>query len=59
MEADELKAIVDEAIQRNEGAKKGAIMSELMSRDWAAEGKLVNKGALAQALGDALKDRAQ
>ncbi|CAN8102180.1 unnamed protein product [Discula destructiva] len=54
VEGEELKAIVEEVVQRSEGKKKGEITKELMSRDWSAEGKLVDKGTLAKMLQEML-----
>lgn len=43
---EELRAIVEEVVKRGDGKKKGDITKELMSKDWEAEGKFVDKGAL-------------
>lgn len=57
LEEDELRAIVEELVQRSEGKKQGEIMKELMSKDWAAEGKLVHKGTLAKMLQEVLQKK--
>lgn len=55
VEEDELRAIVEEVVQRSEGKKQGEIMKELVSRDWAAEGKYVDKSAVAKMLPEVMQ----
>lgn len=55
VEEDELRAIVEDVVQRSEGKKQGDITKELMSKDWAAEGKIVDKGALGKLLQEVLQ----
>lgn len=57
LEEDELRAIVEEVVQRSEGKKQGEITKELMSKDWAAEGKYVDKGTLSKMLGEVLQKK--
>ncbi|KAJ4414636.1 hypothetical protein N0V82_007819 [Gnomoniopsis sp. IMI 355080] len=57
LDEDELRAIVEEVVQRNEGKKQGEITKELMSRDWDAEGKFVDKGVLGKMLQEVLQKK--
>lgn len=50
VEEEELTAYLEEVVQRSQGKKQGEIMKELMSKDFAAEGKYVDKMVLAKML---------
>lgn len=57
LDENDLRAIVEEVVQRSEGKKQGEITKELMSRDWDAEGKFVDKGALGKMLQEVLQKK--
>lgn len=57
LEGEELLAVVEEFVQKSEGKKKFQITKELMSRDWAAEGKLVDKSVMNKMLNEALEKK--
>lgn len=57
VEGEELRAMVEEVVQRSEGKKQGEITKELMSKDWASEGKYVDKAALAKMLQEVLQKK--
>lgn len=55
VEGDELRAVVEEIVKQSEGKKKGDITKELMSKDWAAEGKFVDKSVVMKILNETLQ----
>lgn len=57
VEDEELRALVEEVVQRSEGKKQGEITKELMSKDWSAEGKFVDKGALVKMLQEVMQKK--
>lgn len=52
----ELRALVETAVAEA-GGDTGKVMKALMSRDWAAEGKLVDKGLLSQIAKEMIKGK--
>lgn len=57
VEDEELRALVEDVVQRSEGKKQGEITKELMSIDWSAEGKFVDKAALMKTLQEVMQKK--
>lgn len=56
VQEDELKEIVEKVIAEKEG-KKGDVLNALMQRNWEAEGKYVDRGAVARMANELLRQK--